>query len=84
MPSRSHMSSWPYAYIPKNATVPMYSRTGIGVSQRWSDCPATGTRVRPLSSVCRYLERVGDHVKDLAEQVIFMVEATDVRHRVVS
>jgi phosphate transport system protein len=43
--------------------------------------PATVTRVLPLSSVCRYLERIGDHVKNLAEEVIFMVEATDVRHR---
>jgi len=46
--------------------------------------PATVTRVLPLSSVCRYLERIGDHVKNLAEEVIFMVEATDVRHRVVT
>jgi phosphate transport system protein len=43
--------------------------------------PATVTRVLPLTSVCRYLERIGDHVKNLAEEVIFMVEATDVRHR---
>jgi phosphate transport system protein len=40
--------------------------------------------VLPLTSVCRYLERIGDHVKNLAEEVIFMVEATDVRHRSVS
>ncbi len=46
--------------------------------------PATVTRVLPLTSVCRYLERVGDHVKNLAEEVIFMVEATDVRHRSVT
>jgi len=46
--------------------------------------PATVTRVLPLSSVCRYLERIGDHVKNLAEEVIFMVEATDVRHRSVT
>jgi phosphate transport system protein len=46
--------------------------------------PATVTRVLPLTSVCRYLERVGDHVKNLAEEVIFMVQATDVRHRTVS
>ena len=46
--------------------------------------PATVTRVLPLSSVCRYLERIGDHVKNLAEEVIFVVQATDVRHRSVT
>ncbi len=43
--------------------------------------PATVTRVLPLTSVCRYLERMGDHVKNLAEQVVYMVKAQDVRHR---
>jgi phosphate transport system protein len=43
--------------------------------------PATVTRVLPLTSVCRYLERVGDHVKNLAEEVVYMVKAMDVRHR---
>jgi phosphate transport system protein len=43
--------------------------------------PATVTRVLPLSSVCRYLERVGDHVKNLAEEVVYMVRAQDVRHK---
>jgi phosphate transport system protein len=43
--------------------------------------PATVTRVLPYTSVCRYLERIGDHVKNLAEEVIYMVRATDVRHR---
>ncbi len=43
--------------------------------------PATVTRVLPLTSVCRSLERAGDHVKNLAEEVVYMVRATDVRHR---
>jgi len=42
--------------------------------------PATVTRVLPLTSVSRYLERIGDHVQNLAEEVIFMVTAADVRH----
>ena len=37
--------------------------------------PATVTRVLPLTSVCRYLERIGDHVKNLAEEVVYMVRA---------
>jgi len=43
--------------------------------------PATVTRILPLSSVSRYLERIGDHVKNLAEGVVYMVRAQDVRHR---
>jgi phosphate transport system protein len=42
---------------------------------------ANVTRVIPLTSICRYLERIGDHVKNLAEEVVYMVKATDVRHR---
>jgi len=43
--------------------------------------PGAVTRVLPLTSVCRYLERIGDHVKNLAEEVVYMVRATDLRHR---
>jgi phosphate transport system protein len=43
--------------------------------------PATVTYILPLTSVSRYLERIGDHVQNLAEEVIFMVSATDVRHQ---
>ena len=42
---------------------------------------ANVTRVIPLTSICRYLERIGDHVKNLAEDVVYMVRAQDVRHR---
>jgi phosphate transport system protein len=43
--------------------------------------PATITWVLPLTSVCRYLERIGDHVKSLAEEIIYMVRGEHVRHR---
>jgi phosphate transport system protein len=43
--------------------------------------PASVTRVLPLTSVCRYLERIGDHVKNLAEEIVYMVRAQDLRHR---
>jgi phosphate transport system protein len=36
-----------------------------------------GTR---LLSVAKYLERVGDHVTNLAEMVVFLAEGTDIRH----
>jgi phosphate transport system protein len=43
--------------------------------------PEMVTRVLPLTSVCRYLERIGDHVKNLGEEVVYMVRATDLRHQ---
>lgn len=33
-----------------------------------------------VQSVAKYLERMGDHSTNLAEQVVFMVEAIDIRH----
>lgn len=42
--------------------------------------PATITWVLPLTSVCRYLGRIGDYVRSLAGQVIYMVRAEHVRY----
>jgi phosphate transport system protein len=43
--------------------------------------PSTTTRVLRLMFVARNLERVGDHAKNIAEMVIFLVDGQDVRHQ---
>ncbi len=50
------------------------------LGQLMSDAAAV-QQVLPMTSVCRYLERIGDHVKNLAEGVVYMVHAQDIRHR---
>jgi phosphate transport system protein len=44
--------------------------------------PGTIERALSLILISRNLERVADHATNIAEDVIFMVEAKDVRHRV--
>jgi phosphate transport system protein len=42
--------------------------------------PATVEPALDLILISRHLERIGDHATNVAEDVIFMVEALDVRH----
>jgi phosphate transport system protein len=42
--------------------------------------PATIMWVMPLTSVCRYLDRISDHIRSLAAEVIYMVTGQHVRH----
>src|SRR5438552_19095279 len=42
--------------------------------------PATIEPALDLILISRHLERVGDHATNIAEDVIFMVSARDVRH----
>jgi len=42
--------------------------------------PQTITRAVHLMIVCRCLERIGDHATNIAEDVIFMVDARVITH----
>jgi phosphate transport system protein len=42
--------------------------------------PRTISHAIDLIFICRALERIGDHAKNMAERVIYMVRGTDVRH----
>ena len=42
--------------------------------------PSTVSRALRLMFVSRNLERTGDHAKNIAEMVIFLVEGSDIRH----
>jgi phosphate transport system protein len=42
--------------------------------------PATAPRALPLLLVSRHLERICDHATNIAEDVIYMVEAKVVKH----
>jgi phosphate transport system protein len=45
-----------------------------------ADTPHDVARSLALSSVSRYLERIGDHATNIAEMVIYYVRGRDVRH----
>ena len=43
--------------------------------------PSTIEAALDLILISRHLERIGDHATNIAEDVIFIVEARDVRHQ---
>jgi phosphate transport system protein len=45
------------------------------------EAPATITRALNLMTVARKLERVADHATNIAEEVVYLYEARDIRHQ---
>jgi phosphate transport system protein len=43
--------------------------------------PATITRALALMNVARHLERVADHATNIAEEIVYLYEARDIRHQ---
>lgn len=50
------------------------------VSQAFKDHPASIETLISILLVCRALERVADHASNIAEDVVYMLEGTIVRH----
>ena len=42
--------------------------------------PRTITTALDIITIARAIERVGDHAKNISEQVIYIVEGRDIRH----
>ncbi len=42
--------------------------------------PRTITTAIDIVWICRSIERIGDHAKNIAEHVIYIAEGRDVRH----
>ena len=43
--------------------------------------PAAIYRATRVQSIAKYLERIADHAMNIAENVVFLVKGTDIRHR---
>jgi phosphate transport system protein len=69
------------ALIERDNEVDELNRKAI---QKWlqatREYPDQTDRSYSLSSVSRYLERIGDHACNLGEMIVFLVEGRDIRH----
>ena len=58
----------------------IYHDTFRNLLNHMRDDPSVIHRCIHIQSVAKFLERMGDHSTNLAEQAIFMIKGTDVRH----
>lgn len=70
------------AVIERDAEIDaLYTRVFRDVLAIMVNDPHSIERGIHVQSIAKWLERIGDHTTNLAEQVIFLVGGTDVRHR---
>jgi phosphate transport system protein len=50
------------------------------LTEAMAQCPSRITDYLNLLFIARHLERVGDHAKNIAEEVVYAVSAEDIRH----
>lgn len=69
------------AVIPRDKEVDQLNREFTReLTQLIATDPARLTRGLALMSITRRLERIGDHAKNIAEEVVYLCEARDIRH----
>ena len=55
-------------------------QSGVALARRLRGDPRTISTSLDTVWVAKAIERIGDHAKNVAEQVIYIVKGTDVRH----
>jgi phosphate transport system protein len=68
-------------FLRDNAVDALYAQTLRELITYMLESPTNIFRATKLLSVAKYLERIGDHATNVAEQAIFLVEGRDVRHK---
>jgi phosphate transport system protein len=69
------------AVIPRDKEVDAMNRQLYReLSEYMAENSAAISRCLNLMTVCKSLERVGDHATNIAQQVVYLCEAHDIRH----
>ncbi|MFT5433160.1 MAG: phosphate transport system protein [Myxococcota bacterium] len=58
----------------------LYTQVFRDVLEVMAENPVAVTRGIHVQSVAKWLERMGDHATNLAEQIIFLIDGKDIRH----
>ena len=82
MPLRALMLMQPCAHLEEDKQIDLDYKTALRelVTYMMED-PRSISRVINVLWVIRSLERIGDHAKNLCEQIVFVVKGKDIRHQ---